>query len=105
MIDLGSLGGTAVATAVNDAGHVVGAAVMPVATARVLVDAAGRMVDLGTSTAAKATSSAVNDSGQVVGRTTAVGNGFTSMRFRGRPRGGMVDLGTLGGSTNGRHRG
>ena len=110
-IDLGTLGGSdSAALAVNARGQVVGYSSMTrygAETRAFSWTQAGGMIDLGTLGGMNSLAEAVNDRGQVVGWSdtpadTGVGVACCSVSraFSWTQAGGMLDLGTLGGSSS-----
>ena len=110
-IDLGTLGGSdSAALAVNARGQVVGYSSMTrygAETHAFFWTQAGGMIDLGTLGGMNSLAEAVNDRGQVVGWSdtpadTGVGVACCSVSraFSWTQAGGMLDLGTLGGSSS-----
>ena len=99
MHDLGTLGGSSYAVALNDRGHVVGWSSLAGDTISHAVSwtKAGGMLDLGTLGGTQSTSIAVTVCGQVVGTSDLSGDA-ASHAFLWTKSGGMVDLGTLGGT-------
>jgi probable HAF family extracellular repeat protein len=108
MVDLGTLGWASGAAAVNDSGQVVGWSSTAIDEHPFSWTRQGGMVDLGTlgGTYAGSWASAVNSSGQVVGSSSTdipVNCDYCGAReevhaFSWTQDGGMVDLGTLGGT-------
>jgi probable HAF family extracellular repeat protein len=96
MSDLGTLGGSeSSATAINEAGQIVGDSSVAGDTARhAFLHAAGAMTDLGTLGGAGSVAFAINSDGQVVGRADTAAGERHAFLWSG---GAMTDLGTLGG--------
>ena len=105
MVDLGTLGGRdSSADGINNWGQIVGYSDLPTGARHAFLWSGGRLQDLGTLGAGFAGSdaSAVNDWGQIVGLSSVSPNpwldlGLPRHAFLWTKRGGMVDLGTLGG--------
>src|SRR5438445_3439826 len=94
-IDLGTLGGNALANAVNDSGRVVGVVYGAAFRAFSWTPADG-MIDLGNlGCGGDSEATAVNASGQIVGSVTTCD--ASNHAFSWTPTGGMIDPGTLGG--------
>ena len=110
MVDLGTLGGTdSQAVAVNEGGQVVGNSTTANGQQHAFSwTEAGGMVDLGTLGRSGSAANAVNDHGQVVGTSyyaiPVMGTSYYAIgpahAFSWTQAGGMVDLGTLGGSSS-----
>ena len=109
MIDLGTLGGTkGQVNAINNAGQMAGISTTASEQWHAFFwSARGGMVDLGTlGNGEFSTASGINNSGQVIGEsTTLAGDPFedptlwdTEHAFLWTAEGGMIDLGTLGGT-------
>ena len=107
MVDLGTLGGTySQAAAVDDHGQAVGYSTTAGGVTHAFWwTARGGMVDLGTLGGDYSNAVAINDDGQVVGYSTTAGShsdtaGNETHAFSWTKKGGMVDLGTLGGNSS-----
>jgi probable HAF family extracellular repeat protein len=96
MTDLGTLGGSeSSATAINEAGQIVGdSAVAGDATRHAFLHTPGAMIDLGTLGGAGSVAFAINSAGQVVGGADTAAGERHAFLWSGSA---MTDLGTLGG--------
>jgi probable HAF family extracellular repeat protein len=98
--NLGSLGGGSThATAINDAGQVVGSSDTAAGDTHAFITGPNGvgMTDLGTLGGRFSSAAGINDAGQVAGRSVTAASQFNA--FITGPNGmGMTDLGTLGGS-------
>ena len=95
-IDLGTLGGSSRAWAINNRGQVVGESTTDTGERHAFLWEKGVMTDLGTLGGEESTALGINDRGQVVGygpTTTARYHAFLW------EKGVMTDLGTLGGDS------
>ena len=101
LVDLGTLGGTVEATAINASGQITGWSDIDAVrgtTHAFLWTAAGGMHDLGTLGGEESEARAVNDTGRVVGWSEGrTETGGFRHAFLWTPTDGMMDLGTLGG--------
>ena len=99
LFDLGTLGGTySFATAIDDAGRIVGESAIAGGQTRAFSwTGGGGMVDLGTLGGTSSSAQGVNQTGQVVGTADTTANA-AQLAFRWTSGGGMVSLGTLGGT-------
>ena len=95
--DLGTLGGfTSAATAINNAGQVVGTADLANGTSHAFLYSGGKMIDLGGVAGDSInTATAINASGQVVGYSTDYHTASSFLYSNGK----VTSLGGLGGST------
>jgi probable HAF family extracellular repeat protein len=99
---LGSLGGTTQASAINDAGDVVGCSVTVVngtSTLRAFLYRNGLMTDIGSLTAGGTSCATdINNTGEITGRSTAATGESRAFLYR---NGTMTSLGNLGSSSEG----
>ena len=97
-VDLGTLGGAkAVASGVNDAGDIVGAAENSLGQFRAFLYSDGVMQDLGTLGGTISNANAINNNGEIVGRSLLANNASRAFYYH---EGVMTDLGTLGGAAS-----
>src|SRR5260370_17505891 len=98
LIDLGTLGGSASsALAIDDAGDVVGSALLPgdVASHAFLLPNGGQMTDLGTLGGTESYATGINANGQLVGVAETSRSDFRAFLYTRAP---LSDLGTPGGT-------
>src|SRR3981081_1770205 len=99
MQDLGSLGGSSYALALNSSGEVVGYFVTTLGDLRAFLwTANGSMQDIGTLGGANSVAFGINDAGEVSGWAVTTSGQVHS--FVWMATGGMKDIGTLGGSSS-----